>query len=115
MGADHYQWALIAGLMPHNTYVNVFVSGGLVALAGFMLLVVTSLRMGFRAIRWNPPMMNIYIAALAALVGLLVQCLLIDINHWRHFYIIAALVWGLALAADTRRRSAPSEGLAPRS
>ena len=104
LGLGPYQWALIAGLMPHNTYVNFFVSGGVIALSGFLLLVVTTLRIGFRAIRFSPPMKNVLIAALAALVGLLVQCLLIDINHWRHFYIIAALVWGLALAADTRGR-----------
>jgi hypothetical protein len=49
-------------------------------------------------------MKDIYIAALAAFVGLAVQCVAIDANHWRHLYIIAALIWGLALAADTRNR-----------
>ena len=87
-----------------NTVLIGVLSGGVISLTGFLLLVFMTLRVGFRAIRLNPPMINIYIAALAALVGLLVQCLLIDINHWRHFYIIAALVWGLALAADTRGR-----------
>jgi hypothetical protein len=28
------------------------------------------------------------------------QGFLIDSNHWRHLYVIMALVWGLALAAE---------------
>lgn len=102
LGLGPFQWSLIGGLMPHNTYVNVFVSGGVISLCGFLLLVGMTLRTGFRAIALNPPMQNIFIAALAAFVGLVVQCLLIDINHWRHLYIIMALIWGLALAAETR-------------
>src|SRR4030067_302226 len=44
----------------------------------------------------------------AAFIGMAVEGLVIDSDHWRHFYIIMAMIWGMALAQPSfRRRSRP--------
>lgn len=114
LGIGPYQWPLIAGLMPHDTYVNVFVSGGVIALIGFSGLTLLTLWTGFRALRLRPPMMDVFIVALAVYFGHAVQSFTIDTNHWRHIFIAGALVWGLALAAPSRTPAAiPRPGAPP--
>jgi hypothetical protein len=105
LGIGPYQWPLISGLMPHNTYVNVFVSGGVLSLIGFSGLMLLTLWVGFRTIKLRPPVYEVYVAALGVFAGHVFQNFQIDTNHWRHLYIVGGLVWGLALAADSRERA----------
>jgi hypothetical protein len=100
LGIGPLQWPIIWGLMPHNIYVNVFVSGGLLSLIGFVSLTLMTLWIGFRALAWDTPFRGILIVALAVFVGHSLQGFLIDSNHWRHLYIVMGIIWGLALAAE---------------
>jgi hypothetical protein len=34
----------------------------------------------------------------AAFLGMVLEGLVIDTDHWRHFYLIMAMIWGLAIA-----------------
>jgi O-antigen ligase len=110
LGIGPEQWPRIssAGLMPHNIYVNVFVSGGLMALAGFLALTGLTLWVGMRALTLRPPVPGVLIAAIGAFAGHALEGLLIDSNHWRHIYVMAGIIWGLALAAEAdARRQVP--------
>jgi hypothetical protein len=106
LGIGPDQWPRISssGLMPHNIYVNVFVSGGLISLAGFAGLTLMTLWAGIRALRLRPPLPGILIAAIGAFTGHALEGLLIDSNHWRHIYVMAGIIWGLAIAAETQAR-----------
>jgi hypothetical protein len=106
IGPDQWPHNSPASLMPHDIYVNVFVSGGLISLVGVMALTVMTLWIGFRAIRRNPPMMSVLIIAVATFAGHALEGFIIDSNHWRHLYIDMGLIWGLALAADFRNAQA---------
>jgi hypothetical protein len=46
----------------------------------------------------------------AAHITLLIQSFQIDIDHWRHVYLIWGMIWGLHVA---RMRWAAAEGLPP--
>jgi len=35
---------------------------------------------------------------LAAFLGMVLEGLVIETDHWRHFYLIMAMIWGLAIA-----------------
>jgi O-antigen ligase len=100
LGIGPLQWPIIWGLMPHNIYVNVFVSGGLLSLVGFVALTLMTLWLGFRALAWETPFRGILIVALAVFVGHALQGFIIDSNHWRHLYIVMGIIWGLSLAAE---------------
>jgi hypothetical protein len=104
IGPDQWPRFSQSGLMPHNIYVNVFVSGGLLSLFGFGSLTLMTLWAGFRAVKMDPPTAGILIAALGTFAGHALEGLLIDSNHWRHLYVVIGLIWGLALAAETRTR-----------
>ena len=105
LGIGPYQWPLIAGLMPHNTYVNVFVSGGLIALFGFVSLMLLTVWTGFRAVKMRPPMEDAFYVATSVFLAHVIQNFTIDTNHWRHLYIAGAFVWGLALTGQSRLRA----------
>ena len=100
LGIGPYEWAHIAGLMPHNIYANVFVSGGLISLLGFLGLTAGTLWVGFRGAKLESPFRSVLILGLSVFIAHAIQGLLIDSNHWRHLYVVMALVWGLALAAE---------------
>ena len=40
---------------------------------------------------------------LAAFAGLAAEGMIVDTDHWRHFYVIMGLVWGLMLAKGSAR------------
>ncbi len=102
LGTGPDQWPRVSALhlMPHNIYANVFVSGGLISLIGFVGLTIMTLRTGYRAVKLNPAYCGVLIVALGTFAGHVIEGLIIDSNHWRHLYIVMGLVWGLALAAE---------------
>ena len=84
---------------PHNVYLNAFVTGGWLAGFAYLVLTATTLVMGLRycfiAVPWRPT----YLAVYAAYVGLVAEGLIIDSDHWRHYYLVLGVLWGLMAAA----------------
>jgi hypothetical protein len=46
------------------------------------------------------PWQATYIAAYAAFVGEVGESYIIDVTHWRHYYLIMGMVWGLMVAGQ---------------
>ncbi len=80
---------------PHNTYLNSFIAGGWLAgfsyLAITLLTLVVGLRFVFIVTPWRPT----YLALYAAYLGVVAESLIIDSDHWRHYFLILGLLWGL--------------------
>jgi hypothetical protein len=56
-----------------------------------------------------------YHAVYAAYVGVLVESVIIDIDHWRHYFLILGVLWGLMAATRAAiSRSPADEALDPR-
>jgi O-antigen ligase len=89
----------------HNVYLSSFLNGGW--LGGLMYLFAVGLTavIGFRGIRYASPLRPLVILAFAAFAGNVVEGLVIDTDHWRHFYLLMAMIWGLA-AAEAQMRAA---------
>lgn len=102
-GIGPANWGQIYGQDTHNVYLNVFVSGGIISLAGFLGLVGVTLARGLRY-ALSGPMRGVFAVAYASLVGVLLEGLIVDINHWRHLYWLLGIVWGLMLAAPPQAR-----------
>jgi hypothetical protein len=90
---------------PHNVYLNAFVSGGWLAGFSYLVLTATTVVMGLRycfvTTTWRPT----YLAVYAAYVGLAAEGLIIDSDHWRHYYLVLGVLWGLMAAARAERVS----------
>jgi O-antigen ligase len=104
-GIGPLQFAKAFGHDPHNVYLNAFASYGWAGGVAYLIMVLTTLYVGFRAAlvrtRWQPYLL----AAYAAFAGAVLEGVVIDTDHWRHFYLLLGMIWGLAIA--TRRATAP--------
>jgi len=84
---------------PHNTYLNAFMSYGWLGGVVFPALVISTLFIGIQALRiatpWRPALICIF-ATFAACMG---EAWIIDVDHWRHVYLLLGLIWGLGAAS----------------
>jgi len=90
------------GLEPHNLYLHVFVEGGWLAGAGFLLFIALSLYRSLGLFRWDSTLLGDFHVVFACTIGMLTQSLFIDSTHWRHSWLLFAMLWGLII---TRQRS----------
>ncbi len=81
---------------PHNVYVNAFASyGWLGGISYFALIAVTCL-VGWRQVFRRTPWQRHAIVIWSVLFVTIVQGFQIDTDHWRHFYLMLGLIWGMA-------------------
>lgn len=82
---------------PHNIYLHVLIeSGWFGAIAYYSFLVVT-LQKGYKFCMQPTSIQRSYTVVFACTIGILVQSLFIDSTHWRHMYLLFAMLWGPAL------------------
>lgn len=88
----------------HNVYLSMFLNAGWLGGLAYIAAVLTTVLTGFahllRATRTRP----LFLIAYAAFVGNVLEGAVIDTDHWRHFYLLAAIVWGL-MAGEMQRRA----------
>ena len=66
---------------------------------------MVTLGVGLRAALIPTPWQTYLIAAYAAFVGEAFEGFIVDTDHWRHFFLVLGLVWGLTAASH---QSAPA-------
>jgi len=102
---------------PHNSFLDSFVAGGWLGGFTFIALVAVTLAIGFRHIFARTPWQQTYIACYTAFIGQVGESYIIDVQHWRHYYLIMGMVWGLMVAGKAwvkEQARAEAEGVAPR-
>lgn len=79
----------------HSLYVRTLVENGWIGFAGLLLLIWFTIRELWRRIRAgsHPIGGPSHAVLLAWWIGLLVNALVIDTIHWRHFWIMLGLIW----------------------
>src|SRR3954447_5236232 len=93
---------------PHNTYLNAFLSGGWLSGFLYLTMVLTTALLGLRHVFLRTPWQATYIATYCAFIGTVVESAIIDIDHWRHFFLLLGVIWGLmALSRPARRVPTP--------
>jgi O-antigen ligase len=93
----------------HNVYLSQFLNAGWAGGMLYMISVFGTLAAGVYALRRRTALQGPLVIATAAFAGAVFEGFVIDTDHWRHFFILMALVWGLVDAdppvADPRRRA----------
>ena len=86
----------------HEVYLNMFLNTGWIGVTLYLFLVLTTLALGFRQVVRDRGTSGVSNVVVAAFLGMMLEDLVIDTDHWRHFYLIMAMIWGLAIASSPR-------------
>jgi hypothetical protein len=105
-GFGPYQFHKYYGQDPHNVYLNAFASYGWIGGIAYALLVLSTLWAGYANVLKRTPWQQYLIAALAAYTGTALEGFVIDTDHWRSYYLLMGIVWGLAIATINAERKA---------
>ena len=98
LGFGPLRFRLRFGLEPHNSYIGGFANGGWLGGFAFLAMVLSTIWVGLRlCLRPSPYRSRAHVVFPAVLMFFL-QALQIDIDHWRHVYIMLGMVWGLECA-----------------
>jgi hypothetical protein len=95
---------------PHNTFLNAFMSGGWLAGFCYLTLGAVTAIMGLRFVFAPTPWRSTYHAVYAAYLGALVESAIVDIDHWRHYFLILGVLWGLMAASRAHVQTAARMG-----
>ncbi len=88
---------------PHNSYLNVLHVYGWGGGFAFILLIGTTLWRGFSFVVKSSPNRLLLIPLISVFLPLSVEAAIIDLDHWRHFYLVAGLIWGVTAGYRTIR------------
>jgi O-antigen ligase len=111
LGIGPGQFEVLAPLPSHNLYIRSFSEQGVLGLVVVLALVGTTLLLALRNAVLGRDTYGIGSAALlGAWVGMCVESFVIDTLHWRHLFLVAALIW----VAARRKSPDAGEGLAIR-
>jgi len=106
LGIGPLQFAKYFPEDPHNSFLDSFSAGGWLGGFAFLALVLVTAVIGLRHVFVRTPWQPTYIAAYTAFVGEVGESYIIDVQHWRHYYLIMGMVWGLLVAGRAMRGSA---------
>lgn len=90
----------------HNVYLSMMLNAGWLGGALFVLMIVLTIVLGLRhafvASRSALLTQPLFLVAYAAFLANALEGFIIDLDHWRHVYLLMALVWGL-MSAELRQ------------
>ena len=97
-GFGPLRFRLIFGEEPHNSYINAFASYGWLGGFSFCLLVGLTAYIGFRLAFAPSPYRRAAQVFWPSLLVFFLQGFQIDIDHWRHVFLMLGAVWGIETA-----------------
>jgi len=87
---------------PHNVYLHVLIESGWIGGFSFIAFILLTVWKGARYFQHAPDIDAVNIAAYACVIGILTQSFFIDSTHWRHLFLLFAMVWGPMLAWESQ-------------
>jgi O-antigen ligase len=106
LGAGPGQFEQIAPISAHSTYVRVLAEQGLAGLFTLAVLLIFTLGAAFRNALLGRDTYGIGSAALlGAWCGILANSFFVDTLHWRHLWLVAALIWAGSMRQRTAARA----------
>jgi hypothetical protein len=103
-GMGPFEFARVYGLQQHNVYLQAFLVYGWVGGLAYVLLLIATVLTGLRAATVRTPWQPYLITAVAAYIGEMAEGFVIDTDHWRHFYLLLGMIWGLSAATSKAMR-----------
>jgi hypothetical protein len=107
IGMGPFEFYRIFGEQQHNVYMQGFLVYGWLGGAAYLTVIAVTLMVGLRAVLVTSPWQYYLLPAYAVFVGEIIEGMIVDTDHWRHFFLLLGLIWGLTVATvNFRRREA---------
>ncbi len=97
-GIGARDFSAIWGEEAHNVYLSVFMGSGWLGGLAYVSLVLATIARGVVASTRSGTCQGIAAVVTASFLGLAIEGLIVDTDHWRHFFILVGLIWGLPLS-----------------
>ena len=101
LGMGPFEFGRVFGLQQHNVYLQAFLVYGWIGGIAYVVMLAATILIGWRCAMVATPWQPYLIVSLATFIGVVGEGMVIDTDHWRHFFLLLGLVWGLSIA--TRR------------
>ncbi|MDX2308535.1 MAG: O-antigen ligase family protein [Hyphomicrobium sp.] len=85
----------------HNVFLSIVLNAGWLGGGMYWIAVALTIVLGARHVLRASAMRPMFIIAYATFLATALEGFIIDSDHWRHFYVLMALVWGLMAARRT--------------
>ena len=82
----------------HNVYLSMMLNAGWLGGGVYMLVVIGTILLGISRVFVRTAAQPLLIIAVASFAANAFEGIIIDSDHWRHFYLEMAMIWGLAAA-----------------
>jgi O-antigen ligase len=79
----------------HNVYLSMLLNAGWLGGGAYWILVGLTLVLGLRHALKSSEARPLFLIAYAAFVANAFEGAIVDTDHWRHFYLLMAIIWGL--------------------
>ncbi|PLX43763.1 MAG: hypothetical protein C0605_03635 [Hyphomicrobiales bacterium] len=103
LGVGPYSFAVIYGADPHNVYLQTALTAGWIGGLAYLVLVLVTLWRGLDFLFRRTPIQEFFIITYSTFLPLAIEGIIIDTDHWRHFYLLLGLIWGMMLAFPRSR------------
>lgn len=103
LGIGPSQWGIINKLDTHNVYLSILVAGGFLSGLSFLGFVFMTLRRSWGATFVDAPGREYLIVVYACLFGHMAEAFIIDVDNWRHLFLLFGMAWGMILATERQR------------
>jgi hypothetical protein len=105
LGLGAFEFALQKyGEAEHNTYLKGFTAYGWIGGVSYLALSFWTLFAAFPLLFLKRPWQPLLHATYAVYIGHMMIAMVIDIDHWRHVFLIVGILWGVIAAEKARRR-----------
>lgn len=99
LGLGPFEFGRIYGADEHNTWLKGFTVYGWIGGFSYIALTLWTLAAGFPVLFKERPWLPVVQCAYAVFCGHLMIQMVIDNDHWRHFFLLFGLIWG-AIAVE---------------
>jgi hypothetical protein len=113
-GFGPLQFNRVMGADPHNVYVNGFASYGWLGGLSYVALMAATVVVGWKTVFMRTPWQPLVLPVWASFFPQIIQGFQIDSDHWRHWWLMFGLTWGLAAVSGRwqRRQAADRQAAA---
>lgn len=87
----------------HEVYLNMYLNTGWIGGTLYLFLVLATIVLGLKLVLRDRGGDGVSAVLVAAFLGMALEGAVVDTDHWRHFYLIMAMIWGMSLARPGAR------------